>query len=113
MEKHYKLQKINELADGDQDFIFAIAQAFTEEVPADLLKLKEAVMESDLQSVYQLAHKLKPTILLFELNVSSALLEIEKWGKQELELENVVEQLNQVVVGVEHTIAEIKADFKI
>jgi len=112
MEKHYKLQKIDELADGDQEFISTIAQAFTEEVPADLLKLKKAVKESDLHAAYQLAHKLKPTLALFELKVSSTLLEIEKWGKKELELVNVEEKLEQVVLGIELTIAEIKADFK-
>lgn len=113
MEKHYKLFKINELADGDQDFVKTIAIAFTEEVPADILKLKEAVQQNDFESAYQLAHKLKPTIALFQLDASSTLLEIEKWGKRELELEDVLLKLDEVVSVVELTIAEIKEDFKI
>ena len=113
MEKHYKLFKIKELADGDQDFILTIAQVFTEEVPVDILKLKEAVVQNDFESAYQAAHKLKPTLILFQLDVSSTLLEIEKWGKKELKLVDVLQKLEEVVLSVELAVAEIKEDFEI
>lgn len=113
MEKHYKLIKINELADGDQDFVEAIVTAFTEEVPADMLKLKEAVLQNDLETAYQMAHKLKPTLGMFQLEAASTLLEIEKWGKRELELTDVLQKLEQVVLAIELAVAEIKGDFKI
>ena len=40
MEQHYKLERIKELADNDQDFIMALAQTFLEEVPEDAAVLK-------------------------------------------------------------------------
>ena len=45
MEQHYKLYRVKELADNDDDFIGALAQAFLEEVPEDAERLKKAVAE--------------------------------------------------------------------
>ncbi len=35
MEQHYKLHRVRELADNDEDFVLALAQTFLEEVPED------------------------------------------------------------------------------
>ena len=34
MEQHYKLFRVRELADNDEDFIASLAEAFLEEVPS-------------------------------------------------------------------------------
>ncbi len=47
MEQHYKLFRVRELADNDEDFIAALAEAFLEEVPEDAERLKKAVAEKD------------------------------------------------------------------
>jgi len=40
MEQHYKLDKIRDLADNDQEFIATLAMTFLEEVPEDAAQLK-------------------------------------------------------------------------
>ena len=35
MSQHYKLDRVRELAEDDEDFVSAIAAAFIEEVPED------------------------------------------------------------------------------
>ena len=114
MEKHYKLYRVRELADGDEDFVNAIAAAFLDEVPEDAARLKKAVKEKDYYNVYQAAHKMKPTIDLFELGVLTELIVVQDWGKLENKgKEDVSNQLQSVLSAVENASEEIKKDFKL
>ncbi|MEZ4793169.1 MAG: Hpt domain-containing protein [Gelidibacter sp.] len=114
MEKHYKLFRVRELADGDDDFVMALASAFLEEVPEDAARLKKAVAEKDYYTTYQAAHKMKPTIDLFELGVLSDLIEVQDWGKFENQGNlDVSDQLKVVLSAVEKATEEIKADFNL
>ncbi|WP_345742078.1 hypothetical protein [Cellulophaga baltica] len=44
----YSLDKINELADGDEDFIQSVVSAFLDEVPEDLEQLEVAIGQKKL-----------------------------------------------------------------
>jgi len=111
MEQHYKLHRVRELADNDQDFVMALAATFLEEVPADAELLKEAVAREDYLQAYQSAHKMKPTIDLFELGVLEDLIIVQDWGKFEKRGEDVSEKLQIVLSAVENATDEIKSDF--
>ena len=111
MPEHYKLDRIREMADNDEDFVVAIAGAFIEEVPEDAERLRIAVPNKDYQEVYQAAHKMKPTIDLFELGVLDKLIEVQDWGKLEQTDKNVDAQLQIVLNAVENAANEIKSDF--
>jgi len=113
MELHYKLFRVRELADNDEEFIKALAQAFLEEVPEDAARLKKAVDTKDYEDAYQAAHKMKPTIDLFELGVLDKLIEVQDWGKFTKKGEDVTEQLNAVMAAVERASSEMKSDFKL
>ncbi|WP_147675995.1 Hpt domain-containing protein [Algibacter pacificus] len=113
MERNYKLSKIKELSENDQDFILGLVAVFLEEVPADILLLKEAILEQDFQRTYQIAHKLKPTIDLFQLDTLGDLLEIEHWGRDVLKSVDILPKLEKVMRSVELAMAEMKADFKL
>jgi HPt (histidine-containing phosphotransfer) domain-containing protein len=111
MEQHYKLFRVRELADNDDDFVMALAATFIEEVPEDAERLKKAVAEKNYQEAYQAAHKMKPTIDLFELGVLQDLIEVQDWGKFTKTEMDVTEPFNKVITAVENATAEIKADF--
>lgn len=113
MEQHYKLFRIRELADNDEDFIATLAEAFIEEVPIDADRLKKAVAEKNYQEAYQAAHKMKPTIDLFELGVLDTLIEVQDWGKFTKIDIDVSNQLDIVIDKVDKAIAEIKSDFNL
>lgn len=113
MELHYKLFRVRELADNDESFIAALAEAFLEEVPEDAERLKNAVAENNYQEAYQAAHKMKPTVDLFELGVLDKLIEVQDWGKFTKTDEDVTEQLEIVLLAVEKASAEMKSDFKL
>lgn len=113
MEQHYKLERVRELAGGDEDFVKALAEAFLEEVPEDASRLKVAVAEGDFYTTYQAAHKMKPTVDLFELGVLQDLIEVQDWGKFEKKDEDISEKLQIVLTAVELATAEIKSDFNL
>ncbi|WP_299125942.1 Hpt domain-containing protein [uncultured Winogradskyella sp.] len=111
MPEHYKLHRVREMADNDEDFVAALAAAFIEEVPEDAERLRTAVPAKDYKEVYQAAHKMKPTIDLFELGVLDELIEVQDWGKFEQSDKSVDGQLQSVLTAVENATNEIKADF--
>lgn len=113
MEQYYKLDKIKELADNDQDFIFALAQTFLEEVPVDAAILQTAVQNQNYLLSYQTAHKMKPTVDMFELGVLDDLIEVQDWGKFEQTDKDVTNQLAKVLQAVENATKEIKEDFNL
>jgi hypothetical protein len=113
MGQHYKLDKIRELADNDEEFIKTLALTFLEEVPTDAKLLQIAVESKDYLAAYQSAHKMKPTIDLFELGVLDDLIEVQDWGKFEQKGKDITEKLHIVLNAVENTVAEIKADYNV
>jgi hypothetical protein len=115
MEENYKLHRIRELADNDEEFILALAKTFLEEVPTDALLLKEAVENENRPQTYQVSHKMKPVLDIFELGVLDKIEAIQNWTKLEnTDVEPSVSiQLADVLEAVEKASAEIKADFNI
>jgi len=113
MEVNYKLYRVRELADGDEDFVKALAEAFLGEVPEDAETLKNAVANRDYYSTYQAAHKMKPTIDLFELGVLHDLIEVQDWGKFEKTDLDISEELISVLRAVEKASNEMKTDFNL
>jgi len=113
MAQHYKLERVRELADGDEDFIASLAEAFLEEVPADARLLNIAVDSKDYLAAYQSAHKMKPTVDLFELGVLDDLIEVQDWGKFEQKGKDITKKLNIVLKAVENAVVEIKSDFNL
>ncbi len=108
----YSLDKINEMAAGDEDFVHSVITVFLEEVPGDLQALEIAIEEKDFENVYKLAHKIKPNVDLLGMEQTRATaLEIETLGKSadnSAEIESKFPLLKKDVLQV---IAELKKDF--
>ena len=113
MEQHYKLFRVRELADNDEDFIQTLAETFLEEVSVDAERLKVAVAEKNYQETYQAAHKMKPTVDLFELGILDDLIEVQDWGKFTKAELDITDKLNIVISAVNNALVEIKSDFNL
>jgi HPt (histidine-containing phosphotransfer) domain-containing protein len=111
MSEYYKLDRVREMADNDEDFVGALVAAFLEEVPEDAERLKNAVAEKDYHEAYQAAHKMKPTIDLFELGVLDTLIEVQDWGKLQQTDKNIDGQLEIVLTAIENACEGLKAEF--
>ncbi|SIR03897.1 Hpt domain-containing protein [Maribacter ulvicola] len=105
----YNLDKINEMAEGDQDFIDSVIAVFLEEVPEDLEK---ALQEKDHDQVYKLAHKIKPNVDLLGMEQTRAIaLELETLGKQEANMAEIEKRFPMLKTDINQVVAELKNDF--
>ncbi|MFD2101757.1 Hpt domain-containing protein [Flagellimonas iocasae] len=108
----YSLDKINEMAEGDEDFVTSVVSVFLEEVPADLDGLEKAITERDYENVYKLAHKIKPNVDILGMEQTRArALEIETMGKNSASIEEIEEKFPMLKKDVLQVVAELKKDF--
>lgn len=110
----YNLDKIQEMADGDEEFIRSVIAVFLEEVPADLYDLEKALGIKDYDAVYKMAHKIKPNVDLLGMEQTRAVsLQIETLGRgaeDKTEIERLVPLLKK---DIHQVISELKNDFKL
>lgn len=110
----YKLDKIHEMAEGDEDFVHSVVSVFLEEVPQDLEALEKAIQQKEYEQVYKLAHKIKPNVDLLGMEQArAAALEIETLGKEagnDGQIRDLFPLLQKDILQV---IAELKKDFGI
>lgn len=110
----YSLDKINEMADGDEDFINSVISVFLEEVPQDLIGLQAALENEDYQQVYQLAHKIKPNVDLLGMEQTrAAALEMETLGKSEANMEAIKNIFPSLKKDIDQVVAELRNDFSL
>ena len=113
MSKSYNLSKIEELASGDKDFIKAIVSTFLEEVPEDLAKLKNAFNDKDFNGVYQNAHKIKPTVEMFNLGVMNEIIAVQEWGRLKKKNEDISVFMEIVSKKINTVKEELIKDFQL
>ncbi|WP_298487235.1 Hpt domain-containing protein [uncultured Maribacter sp.] len=110
----YSLDKINEMAEGDEEFIVSVISVFLEEVPVDLEALEKALTEMNYEQVYQLAHKIKPNVDLLGMEQTrAAALEIETLGKNEANMEEIKKVFPILKTDVTQVVSELKKDFNL
>ncbi|WP_047244745.1 Hpt domain-containing protein [Maribacter thermophilus] len=110
----YSLDKINEMAEGDEDFILSVISVFLEEVPADLESLEEAIKEKDYERTYQLAHKIKPNVDLLGMEQTrAAALEVETLGKKSAGWDQIESTFPILKKDIHQVIGELKNDFDV
>lgn len=108
----YNLDKIKEMADGDEEFINSVISVFLEEVPQDLEGLENALSAGNFEEVYQLAHKIKPNVDLLGMEQTrAAALEIETLGKSEANMPAIQIVFPNLKKDIEQVVAELKNDF--
>ena len=110
----YNLDKINEMAEGDHDFVVSVISVFLEEVPEDLQSLENAIEQKNLEQVYKMAHKIKPNVDLLGMEQTRATaLEIETLGKSDGNLAIIQEKFPLLKKDVEQVVAELQKDFEV
>ena len=108
----YSLDKINEMAAGDEDFVQSVITVFLEEVPGDLEALEKAIDDQDFENVYKLAHKIKPNVDLLGMEQARVTaLEIETLGKSSDNKEEIESKFPLLKKDVLQVISELKKDF--
>ena len=107
----YNLESVEEMAGGDKDFLKVVVQTFLEEIPPDLQSMNEAIMENNPGLSYQYAHKMKPNLQMFGLELMPQIRFIEEWSKSGKAYEDVETAAATITGKVRTAIEELKHDF--
>lgn len=107
----YNLESVEEMAGGDEDFLKVVVQTFLEEIPPDLQSMNEAIMEKNPGLSYQYAHKMKPNLQMFGLELMPQIRIIEEWSKSGKAYEDVETAAATITGKVRTAIEELKHDF--
>ncbi len=107
----YNLDSVEEMAGGDQDFIKVVVQTFIEEIPPDLEAMNQAIAQGNSGQAYQYAHKMKPNLQMFGLELMPQIKVIEEWSKSGKSREEVSEAAEIITARVRAAEQELREDF--
>ena len=66
--KPYTLAKLSQYVGGNKDEIKEMISIFLETIPLDINQLPELAEKQDWQSIYKIAHKVKPSFDVFAMD---------------------------------------------
>lgn len=111
---HYNLAKVYAISENDPDFVLQIIKLFIKEVPPEIAKIKQGIEDKNYSICYECAHKIKPTMDLFSLNLAlEEILQIESWALSKGKKKEIKEIFKSVSNQIEKAIKEIKKDFNL
>lgn len=113
MSKYYDLKDVKEMAGGDEDFLKVIVQTFLEEIPPDVRSMNEAIDNGNPSLAYQYAHKMKPNLQLFGLDLMEQVLTIEAWSKGNDKEASAREAGERIAAKVNLAQHQLKQDFSL
>jgi len=83
MKKPYKLDKLSEFVGNDKQQIQEMITIFLETIPPDIDKLKILASEKNWPKVYEIAHRIKPSFDVFEMeDILADIKNIEKIARE-------------------------------
>jgi len=68
LEKTYSLDKLSQYVDGDEEQIKEMIKLFLDSIPVDINELPKLSEKGDWQSIYKIAHKVKPSFDVFAMD---------------------------------------------
>lgn len=109
----YNLESVWEMAGDDKAFVKMIVQTFLEEIPPDLEEMNQALKARDSKATYQKAHKMKPNLQMFGLDLQAEIAILEAWAKRGEDADKVDEAAAEITRRVGEAQKELKADFNL
>lgn len=113
MNNYYDLKDVREMAGGDDDFVKVIVQTFLEEIPPDVASMSQAIENGNPSLAYQYAHKMKPNLQLFGLNLMEQVLTIEAWSRGAEKESSAETAGKEIATKVGLAEQQLKDDFKL
>lgn len=111
MIRHYNLEKVLDIAGDDKDFVSIIVQTFLHEIPADLESMQRAITNNNHKMAYQFAHKMKPNLDMFGIDLLGQIKLMERWSNNSKPTSAIQLQLDEITGILTKVIAELKQDF--
>lgn len=111
MINHYDLVKVREIAGGDESFVTVIVETFLQEIPPDLTSMQSAIANNNHKMAYQFAHKMKPNLDMFGIDLLGQIKAMEKWSDSNKPTSAIQSQLDDITGTLNVVIKELVRDF--
>lgn len=111
MAKNYNLEKVKEIAGGDDSFVTVIVETFLQEIPPDMEAMQMAIANDNHKMAYQFAHKMKPNLDMFGIDLLKQIAAMEKWSDSNKPTSAIQQQLDEIISTLSIVINELKEDF--
>jgi len=112
MPQNYSLEKLDAIAGGDESFIQLLVDTFLQEIPPDLDSMQEAINSGNHKMAYQYAHKMKPNLDMFGIDLLDQIAAMEKWSATDRPVALIKPQMDEIFTTLTTVINDLKADFK-
>ena len=105
---NFDLKGLKEMAEGSEDFLLVMLKSFCSKTPIELEALEEACEQNDFDKVTRIAHKIKPSIDMLEIQELMPLIrKIEKGGK----IEEVKMDIETLSIGISQVIETLRKEY--
>ena len=110
---YYSLSRIEQLSAGDSDFLDKMIKVFIEETPIQVKQMKDLLDENNFYRLGRLAHKMKPTIDMFDMrDLKTLIRELEDESKKEVvEASVFTEKVNFAINRLNLIINDVKVKY--
>ena len=107
--KYTNLSYLKSISKGNAAFEQKMLNAFIEQSAVDVQRLKNALLVKDWDTIYLIAHKMKPSLQFVGLTVlQDDILSLEISSKQKMHIDKVAELISTVSTIIALAIEEIK-----
>jgi HPt (histidine-containing phosphotransfer) domain-containing protein len=107
--KLFNLEKVEEMAQGSEGFIQQMKQVFIQSTNSALIDIRENIDEKNAKKISELAHKIKPSIDLFNIySLKDTVRELERLGKED----KPIPELTPLVDKMEKTLKSVFEELK-
>lgn len=112
MPKHYDLYQLEDMSGGDKEFMHTVVEAFLTEIPPDLVSMNMAIDNDNHKMAYQFAHKMKPNLEMFGIDLIREISAMERWADSAKPTSAIRPQLATINELVSNAIEEMRKDWK-
>lgn len=110
----YDLSLVNDLAEGNQDFIKSLVQIFIDTIPVNSKEMLAAIDKEEWEAAGKLAHKLKSTIDTMQIvSIKEDIRFVELNGKNKTNTNEIAVVAKKVDAIITETTAQLKLAFDI
>jgi CheY-like chemotaxis protein len=108
----YNLDKIKEVASGNDEFIQKMISIFVKNTPNLVQNMHVGLQMGDYDQVYSMAHQLKPSIDLLEiLDITQIIRNIEDCSRNRMDLDSLSDKIDQVDEVLMEVVKQLKSEF--
>jgi CheY-like chemotaxis protein len=113
-EQLYNLSLVNDLAEGNTDFVKSLVQIFIDTIPPTSKEMLAYIEQAEWEQAGKLAHKLKSTIDTMQVvSIKEDIRFIELNGKNKTNIDQIPSIANKVDAVITTTTTQLKAEFEL